>query len=272
MGVIPCGFESHFEQFPSFLIIFNKNLIKIFKTPKKTNIKKNSRDDFDPKDAHYLSNRVNGRCSNPDCRAGTRGPTKNDSSMHSHIGVAAHITAASPGGPRYDPKLSSEERKSIDNGIYLCENYAKRIDNNKGIDFSVETLREWKKLIDHGCDIGIELNFSYLRGDILRYIMEKREDFILHPFNSSRVGNFFAQHHEFQNYKFCIEKGMKIEPYHLSQAIQNTAKLNADKASYLYFIKQLLDIGLDPNQLPLAKQTGCPELAELLLEYGAKPI
>jgi hypothetical protein len=46
------------------------------------------------------------------------------------LGVAAHITAASPDGPRYDQNLSSEQRKSPDNGIWLCQNCAKLVDND----------------------------------------------------------------------------------------------------------------------------------------------
>jgi hypothetical protein len=46
------------------------------------------------------------------------------------VGVAAHITAASPGGPRFDPNLSDKERASATNGIWLCQNCAKLIDND----------------------------------------------------------------------------------------------------------------------------------------------
>lgn len=59
------------------------------------------------------------------------------------LGVAAHITAASPGGPRYDPKLSSEERSGHGNGIWLCQNCAKLVDNDPAL-FSVDVLKTWK--------------------------------------------------------------------------------------------------------------------------------
>jgi hypothetical protein len=36
------------------------------------------------------------------------------------IGVAAHITAAAPNGPRYDPSLTSAQRRRHLNGIWLC--------------------------------------------------------------------------------------------------------------------------------------------------------
>jgi len=79
------------------------------------------RDDFDAKTKEMLARRVGYRCSNPDCRKLTSGPQEDPTKAVS-IGVAAHITAASEGGPRYDDSLSLEERSSVDNGIWLCQN------------------------------------------------------------------------------------------------------------------------------------------------------
>lgn len=47
-----------------------------------------------------------------------------------NIGVAAHIAAASPGGSRYDCLMTSAERSSIQNAIWLCQNHAKEIDDD----------------------------------------------------------------------------------------------------------------------------------------------
>lgn len=60
-----------------------------------------------------------------------------------NIGVAAHITAAAPKGPRYDESLTKEEREGIDNGLWLCWNCSQLIDKDPA-DFPVELLREWK--------------------------------------------------------------------------------------------------------------------------------
>ncbi len=60
------------------------------------------------------------------------------------VGVAAHIKAASEGGARYDPLQTPEERRSFDNGIWLCQNHAHQIDHDAQ-EFTVETLREWKR-------------------------------------------------------------------------------------------------------------------------------
>src|SRR5579871_1727431 len=56
------------------------------------------RDDFSEEVKRTLAARVNYFCSNPDCRAQTTGPQV-DPSKVLNVGVAAHITAASDGGP-----------------------------------------------------------------------------------------------------------------------------------------------------------------------------
>jgi hypothetical protein len=99
-------------------------------------------DDFSEAVKRALSLRVGNLCSNPDCRALTSGPQE-DPAKALNIGVAAHITAASPGGPRYDPDLLPEERSGPSNGIWLCQNCAKLVDNDVPR-FIVETLRAWK--------------------------------------------------------------------------------------------------------------------------------
>lgn len=68
-----------------------------------------ARDNFKQRDITKLSQRVALRCSNPDCRVPTAAPGETELGVNS-IGVAAHIHAASPGGPRYDPSMTSLER------------------------------------------------------------------------------------------------------------------------------------------------------------------
>ncbi|MGJ4949011.1 hypothetical protein [Bradyrhizobium sp. HKCCYLS20291] len=60
-----------------------------------------------------------------------------------NIGVGAHITAAAPGGKRYAKSLTSEERRSPNNCIWLCQNCAKLIDSDETA-FSTERLHDWK--------------------------------------------------------------------------------------------------------------------------------
>ena len=100
------------------------------------------RDGFLKDVQRQIAARAGYRCSKPDCRAITSGPQE-DETKSVNIGVAAHITAASPNGPRYDETLTSEERKSANNGIWLCQNHGKLVDNDE-IRFSVALLRDWK--------------------------------------------------------------------------------------------------------------------------------
>ena len=100
------------------------------------------RDDFTKDVLDMLAKRVGYHCSNPECVKHTSGPrTESDKSVS--IGVGSHITAASPKGPRYDSSLSTMERCSADNGIWLCENCAKLVDNDVQR-YPVEKLRDWK--------------------------------------------------------------------------------------------------------------------------------
>ncbi len=101
------------------------------------------RDDFDQKTKDVLFKRVGGKCSNPKCGQETSGP-HTDETKAINVGVAAHITAASVGGPRYDLTLSQEERISPDNGIWLCQVCAKLIDSDVKR-YTVEIIRGWKR-------------------------------------------------------------------------------------------------------------------------------
>ena len=101
------------------------------------------RDDFSEGVKRVLAERVGYLCSNPNCGHPTVGPSSNEKKKIS-IGVAAHICAAAPNGPRYDSKMTSEERASVNNGIWLCYNCSKLIDSDVK-KYPVELLNEWKK-------------------------------------------------------------------------------------------------------------------------------
>ena len=85
------------------------------------------RDDFSLATKELLAKRVAYRCSNPECRHVTSGPQV-DPAKAVNIGVSAHITAASAGGPRFDPTITPDERQKPDNGIWLCQSCAKLVD------------------------------------------------------------------------------------------------------------------------------------------------
>ncbi len=85
------------------------------------------RDDFSQKIKDDLAKRAGFRCSNPNCQKPTIGAQKGDGKSI-NIGVAAHIAAAAPGGPRYDASMTSQERSSFENSIWLCANCSTLID------------------------------------------------------------------------------------------------------------------------------------------------
>jgi hypothetical protein len=100
------------------------------------------RDEFKQSVRNAVAARVGHRCSNPDCGAVTSGPGTTPGSTV-NVGVAAHITAASPGGARFDPTLSNEERAAASNGIWTCQTCAKLIDSDVEA-YPVDLLRRWK--------------------------------------------------------------------------------------------------------------------------------
>lgn len=111
-------------------------------------------DDFSSDTKDLLAKRVGMRCSNPNCRQPTSGP-REDAGKIVNIGVGAHITAASKGGPRYDSSLTSAGRRSPDNGIWLCQNCAKLIDNDE-MHYTVDLLRAWKRNSEEAARLAIE--------------------------------------------------------------------------------------------------------------------
>ena len=100
------------------------------------------RDDFTGATRELLARRVGFRCSNPGCRQPTSGPQA-DPNGSINIGVAAHITAASTDGPRFDRALTAEQRYAVENGIWLCQSCGKLVDNDAAR-YTVEVLRNWK--------------------------------------------------------------------------------------------------------------------------------
>jgi hypothetical protein len=112
------------------------------------------RDEFSAEVKDTLAHRVGMRCSNPNCRQTTSGP-RDDLRKALNVGVAAHISAASKGGPRYDSSLDPTERRSIENAVWLCQNCAKLIDNDDQR-YTVDLLRQWKRVSEEAARLAIE--------------------------------------------------------------------------------------------------------------------
>jgi hypothetical protein len=95
-----------------------------------------NRDDFREKTKLQIAKRSGWLCSYPSCRRLTVGGDI-------MVGTAAHICAAAPDGPRYDPNQTPEQRRATENGIWMCRDHGTAIDS-KDPEFTVATLREWK--------------------------------------------------------------------------------------------------------------------------------
>lgn len=103
--------------------------------------KNDNRDDFDKDTIIRAAKRVGFCCSF--CNRITTAASLEGPDKVSNIGVASHICAASPGGPRYDKSMTPEERKSIENCIWLCQTHARLIDTDV-ITYPTEKLRKMK--------------------------------------------------------------------------------------------------------------------------------
>ncbi len=100
------------------------------------------RDDFLQPVKNEVAHRAGWCCSNPGCRQPTSGPSDSDKAV-TNVGVAAHVAAASPGGPRFDSAMTVEERSSAANAIWLCQRCAKAIDDDPKR-YTRVVLGDWK--------------------------------------------------------------------------------------------------------------------------------
>lgn len=102
-----------------------------------------NRDDFNIKTKNALALRANHRCSFRGCGHPTSGPSDESTSATVNIGVAAHIHAAAPGGPRYLASMTSDKRSGIENGIWLCATHSALVDRDC-VTYTAEILRGMK--------------------------------------------------------------------------------------------------------------------------------
>jgi hypothetical protein len=167
-----------------------------------------SRDDFSARTKQLLAKRVGYHCSNPDCRRPTSGPQIDPSGSVS-IGVAAHLTAAALGGPRFDRGLTPEQRQSNENGIWLCQTCATLIDGDKER-FNLALLGAWKTVAEAAAAQDLrQRSISQTRSDVFAsldlqmpdLIAEMRQDLREHPLRREfvileRSWSYWAAGHE----------------------------------------------------------------------------
>lgn len=73
--------------------------------------------------------RSGNRCAYPGCGVDLAIDAKNPGDRPKATGKVAHIAAASPGGPRYDATMTTAERGSAENLIYLCGPHHDAVDS-----------------------------------------------------------------------------------------------------------------------------------------------
>lgn len=117
-----------------------------------------SRDNFSQATKNEVALRAGYCCSHPDCGRLTGGPSEDRASGVTQIGVAAHIAAAASGGERYDRTMTRAERGSASNGIWMCANHAKWIDDNASV-ATIAKLHEWKAA--HEAEIAVMVEHGY---------------------------------------------------------------------------------------------------------------
>lgn len=204
-------------------------------------------DEFTKEVRNALAFRVNCRCSNPQCRCPTTGPMMEDEGLV-RIGEAAHICAASKKGARYDPAMTSEERKSISNGIWLCCNCHTMIDKDVKR-YPVETLRQWKQMAEDQAHWNLESGSQGQKKPPRTYTPEQRKRLtrfvaggaavlVLAAVLIAVVAGSLGNKEQYSEYiglaKFEVENGNYLEAARLYDRAEAKAYDDASKLEALY--------------------------------------
>mgnify|MGYP006951086890 CR=1 FL=1 len=102
-----------------------------------------TRDDFTEATKRRLSEEVDHHCVFPGCWVLTSIPHPRGRGRLV-VGQAAHLSAAAENGPDYDPELTPEQRRALENGVNLCATHARLIDVWRDM-FPLETARGWQR-------------------------------------------------------------------------------------------------------------------------------
>lgn len=164
-----------------------------------------NRDDFTEATKQNAARRVGYLCSCPECGKLTIGASYERKDKSANIGVAAHICAAAPNGPRYDPNMTAEQRKSIDNCLWLCQTHAHLIDCDETI-YTKDLLLKWKQNAELNAAKALALNdinffekYSQQYGENSLVISNLFDQFIID-------GNFNSMHKLLETYNYnCSE-------------------------------------------------------------------
>lgn len=131
--------------------------------------KRGNRDEFPKPVRDAVAKRAHYICSNPFCLKFTAGPhSSSDKALLT--GIAAHMNAAAPGGPRYDAQ-QGPGRRDASNAIWLCHDCSDLVDKDE-IQYPTALLRQWKA--DHESMIAEVRVKGY--SDSLRLIQARAEE------------------------------------------------------------------------------------------------
>lgn len=90
-----------------------------------------------------LFGKSGGRCAYPGCGVVLAIPSRSRADQTKSTGKVAHISAASPNGPRFDPSLTPQQRRDETNLILLCPTHHDVVDSQVGY-HTVRWLQEAK--------------------------------------------------------------------------------------------------------------------------------
>ncbi|MEE4835249.1 hypothetical protein V2K48_20185 [Pseudomonas alliivorans] len=210
------------------------------------------RDNFTAKVKNALALRAGYRCAFTGCGVATSGPSDEASDKHVSIGVAAHITAAAPGGERHDSTMSTVDRAAIDNGIWLCQTHSRLIDVNS-VAYPVSTLLQMKA--DH--ELAIKAEMERMRS------VPQHTDFIAVGPNIVFVGEIIGV--EEDTWSFSVGHFFIGDLSHLIRYIDQYAAMDSyDK----YVLVNSIGDGRELTRAPVWTKSGNDFVLKLCVKVG----
>jgi hypothetical protein len=148
----------------------------------------------------------------------------------------AHIRAAEPSGPRYDPDMTDEERRAWPNLIFLCSKHHRFIDIVRPQDYPVAVLERWKAEREARAFLQLE-SLSGLTEDKLQVMIKGALQEAIRD----------------------VEAGINPPDSETASIIQAAARqINPDVADTLHAVSDSLRSAMDPDNIDrlwLAAQT-----------------
>ncbi len=157
---------------------------------------------------------------------------ENRGASHPQSWCRRSITAASQGGARYALSLTPQQRQSPDNGIWLCQNCAKLIDNDP-VRYPGSVIRAWKEQAEASAlaelegrtepqptDLSAEIDLSYEK----ERIKSERHDYRLQVSLTNRGTEPLGAYHIDLQMPAVVVRGLeKQSPYVLTRSTREVA-------------------------------------------------